>query len=185
MLDLIAALVDKSLVVREPEVLGQARYRMLDTIREYAAVRLADAGESAGFQRRLARLRAADRRAEPGDRDGAGPGPWSARVDVFRRYDVEAGNVAQVLSWCLAHADAETGLRICAAVSPCWIVWGTFAEGGEWLDSLPGPGSGPRSRPRVRGAATVVRAQLALSSDPAAAAAPGRGRAGAVPRGRR
>ena len=46
MLDLIAALVDKSLVVLEPEVLGQARYRLLDTIREYAAARLAEAGEA-------------------------------------------------------------------------------------------------------------------------------------------
>jgi hypothetical protein len=73
-----------------------------------------------------------------------------------------------VLTWCLEDADAETGLRICAAVSPCWIVWGTFAEGREWLDSLlaleaEGVPAG------VRGAATVVRAQLALPSDPAAA----------------
>jgi predicted ATPase len=44
-LDLIAALVDKSLVVVEPEVLGQYRYRMLDAIREYAAERLAASGE--------------------------------------------------------------------------------------------------------------------------------------------
>ena len=36
-LDLLAALVDKSLVVLEPEALGQARYRLLRTIREYAA----------------------------------------------------------------------------------------------------------------------------------------------------
>src|SRR5438105_7677667 len=52
-LDLIAALVDKSLVVREAELLGQARYRMLDTIREYAAARLDEAGETAEFRRRL------------------------------------------------------------------------------------------------------------------------------------
>ena len=45
-LDLLAALVDKSLVVREPEILGQARFRMLDTIREYAADKLAAAGET-------------------------------------------------------------------------------------------------------------------------------------------
>ena len=42
-LGLTAALVDKSLVVLDPELLGQARYRMLDTIREYAALRLAQA----------------------------------------------------------------------------------------------------------------------------------------------
>ena len=45
-LDLLAALADKSLVARDPEALGQARYRMLDTIREYAASRLAAAGEA-------------------------------------------------------------------------------------------------------------------------------------------
>ena len=93
---------------------------------------------------------------------------WSARVDVFRRYDVDAGNVWQVLSRCLTGGDAEAGLRICTAVSPCWIVRGAFAEGGEWLDSflaLPAPAG----QARVRGAALVARAQLALSSDPGTA----------------
>jgi predicted ATPase/DNA-binding CsgD family transcriptional regulator len=167
-LGLIAALVDKSLVGPEAVVLGQARYRMLDTIREYAAVQLADAGEAGLFQRRLAdySLRTAERNGAIGM--ARIPASWPARVDTFRRYDAEAGNLARVLSWCLEHADAETGLRICAAVSPCWIVWGTFGEGREWLDSFlaleaPGVPAG------VRGAAMVVRAQLALSSDPAAA----------------
>ena len=50
---LTAALVDKSLVAVEPEVLGQARYRMLDSIRAYAAQRLAEAGEAAAVQLRL------------------------------------------------------------------------------------------------------------------------------------
>ena len=38
------------MVVLEPEVLGQARYRMLDTIREYATTRLAQASEQAALQ---------------------------------------------------------------------------------------------------------------------------------------
>ena len=87
-LDLIAALVDKSLVVLEPEVLGQARYRLLDTIRDYAAARLADAGESAAFERQAARLHAGAGRAEPGDRDGADPGSLvgaGGRVPPVRR----------------------------------------------------------------------------------------------------
>ena len=37
----------------EPEALGQARYRLLNTIRDYAAARLAEAGESAAFRDRL------------------------------------------------------------------------------------------------------------------------------------
>jgi predicted ATPase/DNA-binding CsgD family transcriptional regulator len=169
-LGLLAALVDKSLVVPEPAMLGQARYRMLDTIREYAAERLADAREADPVWRRLRdySLRTAEQNGAIGL--ARFPASWPARVDALRRYDVEAGNVARVLSWCLEHADAETGLRICAAVSPCWIVWGTFAEGREWLDSFLALGTSDVPA-GVRGAATVVRAQLALSSDPAAAEA--------------
>jgi len=167
-LGLTAALVDKSLVVLDPEVLGQARYRMLDTIREYAAARLAQAGESAAF-----RLRFRDyvlRTAEHSMAIGMAriPAPWLARVDVFRRYDVDAGNVSQVLSWCLEQGDAEAALRICVAVSPCWIVWGTFGEGGEWLRSFLALDMSAVPA-RVQGAATVVRAQLVLPSDPGTA----------------
>jgi predicted ATPase/DNA-binding CsgD family transcriptional regulator len=167
-LDLLASLVDKSLVVLEPEVLGQARYRLLDTIRGYAAMRLADAGESAACQLRLRDyiVTVAEHNLAIGMAQV--PAPWSARVDVFRRYDVDGGNVLQVLSQCLADGDADTGLRICTAVRPCWIVRGTFAEGGEWLDSFLAIDA-PGTSPAVRGAALVGRAQLALSSAPAMA----------------
>lgn len=168
MLELIAALVDKSLVVVESVALGEARYRLLDTIREYAATRLADAGEAAGFRIRLRDYVLAVSERNEAIGMARSPGAWSARVDVFRRYDLEAANLRQVLSWCLAEADAVTGLRIATAVSPCWIVRGTFAEGGEWLDSflaLRAAGVPPG----VRGAALVSRAQLALSRAPAAA----------------
>ena len=167
-LGLTAALVDKSLVVLDPEVLGQARYRMLDTIREYAAMRLAQAGESAAVRLRLRdyALRTAEQNLMIGM--ARVRAPWATRVDVFRRYDVDAGNAVRVLNWCLESGDAEAGLRICAAVSPCWIVWGTFGEGGEWLRSL--LALDMTAVPAwVQGAATVVRAQLVLPSDPATA----------------
>ena len=169
-LGLTAALVDKSLVVLEPEALGQARYRMLDTIREYAAGRLADAGESARFQVALRDyiLGVAEDSLAIGMAQV--PVPWSDRVDCSMRYVVDAGNVSQVLTWCLAHDEAETGLRICIAVSPRWLVWGTFAEGGEWLDSFLDLDVSALT-PRVRGAALVARAQLDQASDPAAAEA--------------
>ncbi len=167
-LSLTAALVDKSLVLPEPPVLGQPRYRMLDTIREYAASRLAEAGESAAFHIafRDYALRTAERNLAVGM--ARAPASWRTRVDVFRRYDVDAGNVFQVLGWCLARADAEPGLRICVAVSPCWIVWGSFAEGSEWLDSFLALDTSAVPV-GVRGAGTVVRGQLALPSDPALA----------------
>jgi predicted ATPase/DNA-binding CsgD family transcriptional regulator len=167
-LDLLAALVDKSLVVREPEELGQARYRMLDTIREYAAARLAEADETAPFHRRLRdyTVHVAEQNLAVGMAQT--PAPWSARVDVFRRFDVDYSTIVQVLNWCLAEGDVESGLRLCTAARPCWLVRGTFAEASDWLDSfLRLDMAGISSQ--VRGAALVGRAQLALSSDPVTA----------------
>jgi DNA-binding CsgD family transcriptional regulator/tetratricopeptide (TPR) repeat protein len=167
-LDLITALVDKSLVVVEPEVLGQSRYRMLDAIRQYAAEQLTAAGEAEQRQQLLRdyTLRVAEQNMAIGM--ALTPGPWSARVDVFRRYDIDTVNVDQVLSRCMTSGDVEGGLRICTGVRPCWIVRGRFAEGRDWFDSFlaldaPGLPSG------VRGAALAGRAQLAMSSDPAEA----------------
>jgi predicted ATPase/DNA-binding CsgD family transcriptional regulator len=168
--DLIAALVDKSLIVVESEVLGEARYRMLDTIREYAAERLADAGETATFRQRLRDYTVA--LVERNHMIGMAqiPAPWAARVDVFRRYDVDTDNARQVLSWCLADGDVEGGLRICTGLRPCWIVRGNYAEGSEWADSFLALDA-PLVLARIRGPALIGRAQLALSSDPAASEA--------------
>jgi predicted ATPase/DNA-binding CsgD family transcriptional regulator len=174
LLDSLAALVDKSLVVREPEALGQARYRLLDTIREYAAGKLAAAGETAAFKRRLREyvLPVAERNFAVGM--ALVPAPWQERVDVFRRYDVDASNVWQVLGHCLADGDVATGLRICTAVLPCMLVRGEFALGSEWLDAFLAAPADPAQTPVVRGAALIGRAQLALSADPAAAEGPAR-----------
>ena len=167
-LDLIAALVDKSLVVVESEVLGQARYRLLDSIREYAAARMEEAGETKTFQLRLRDYTVAVAERNLAIGLARIEAPWSARVDVFRRYDAEIGNVWLVLSGCLADGDAETGLRICTAVRPCWIVRGTFAEGSEWLASFLAVDA-PDVPPEIRGAGLIGRAQLTLPSDPALA----------------
>jgi predicted ATPase/DNA-binding CsgD family transcriptional regulator len=164
-LDLLVALADKSLVEVEPDTSGETRYRMLETIREYAGERLAAAGETAAVRGRLGDYTV--RYAEYSMSIGMAlvPAPWSARVAVFRRYDADADNAREVLSWCLAQGDVETGLRICTAIRPCWIVRGTFEEGAEWLDSFLAADLGgvPAA---VHGPALVGRAQLALPSDP-------------------
>jgi predicted ATPase/DNA-binding CsgD family transcriptional regulator len=161
--DLLTALADKSLVEVEPEALGQARYRMLETVREYASGLLEVAGETALMQRRRRdyTLRECEQYAAIGM--ALVPAPWSARVDVFRRVDVEAANLSEVLGGCLADGDAETGLRICTAIRPVWIVRGAFAAGAAWLDrflQLPDIASVPES---VRGPALAGRAQLAMA----------------------
>jgi DNA-binding NarL/FixJ family response regulator len=168
-LDTVAALVDKSLVVREPEALGQARFRMLDTIREYAAEKLALAGERAPVQHRFRdhTLAVAERNFAVGM--ALVPAPWADRVDVFRRYDVDAGNIWLVLGECLAEGDVAAGLRICTAIRPCNLVRGEYALGCEWVDAfLALPAAAGVDR-RIRGQALIGRAQLSMSADPAGA----------------
>ena len=165
---LTEGLVDKSLVVVEPEVIGQARYRMLDSIRAYAAQRLADAGEAAETQARLRdhALAVCERHEAVGL--ATIPSGWAAVVAVFRRSDADVANLRQVLSSCLAAGDAETGLRICAAVRPFWIVRGAFDEGENWCARFFSLGPEGVSAP-VLGMALIGRAQLVLPNDPAQA----------------
>src|SRR6202046_2645034 len=134
-MDLLAALADKSLVVVEPGT-GETRYRMLDTIREYAASLLAEAGETAMTQGRLRdyALRETDHLMRIGM--ALIPASWAARVEVFRRFDAEADNLRLVLSRCLAAGDAEPGLRLCASMRPVWSVRGSVAVGGEVAPSF-------------------------------------------------
>jgi predicted ATPase/DNA-binding NarL/FixJ family response regulator len=169
-LDLLAALADKSLVVADTAARGQTRYRMLDTIREYAAVRLADSGETEMMRRRLRdySLGEAERRLQTAM--GLIRAPWSSTLETFARFDDDIGNLRLVLSHCLNAKDAEAGLRMCTAISPVWIVRGAFAEGAEWFDSFLGLDAPPLAD-AVRGAALVGRAQLALAGDPAVAEA--------------
>jgi predicted ATPase/DNA-binding NarL/FixJ family response regulator len=168
-LDTMTALVDKSLIVREAEELGQARFRMLDTIREYAAEKLITAGEATEIQHRFRdyTLTVVERNFAVGM--ALVPAPWQDRVDTFRRYDVDAGNVWLVLGECLTEGDVETGLRICTAIRPCMLVRGEFGLGCEWLDAFLARPEAASVAPRIRGQAFIGRAQLTLPSDPAGA----------------
>jgi predicted ATPase/DNA-binding CsgD family transcriptional regulator len=174
LLDSLAGLVDKSLVVREPEMLGQARYRLLDTIREYAAANLAAAGETTTFKLRLRGylLAHAERNFAVGM--ALVPGSWQDRVDTIREYEVESGNLWQVLGDCLADGDLATGLRLCTATRPAMLIRGEFALGCEWVDALLAAPGATAVPPVIRGAALIGRAQLVLSIDPAGAEPPAR-----------
>ncbi len=183
-LDLLTGLADKSLVVTETARPGRVRYKMLDSIRQYAAERLAEAGERTEVAGRLRDYTLAE--VERLHRLGMArvAAPWSDRVDVFRLFDEEGGNLRQVLDWCLADRDAATGLRICVAAGPCWIVQGSYAEAAAWMDSFLSPaaagpaaagppvaataaaGPAPDLPAAVLGPALVTRAQLAAPTSP-------------------
>jgi predicted ATPase/DNA-binding CsgD family transcriptional regulator len=168
-LGLLADLADKSLVIAEPSPGWGIRYRMLDTIRDYAAERLQEAGEVELIRARFCAytLREVEEAALLGM--AIAPGTWSDRVQTFRRFEAENGNLTQALTWCHLAGDAESGLRICVAMRPVWIVQGSFGEGAAWMDAFFDLDTSALAD-AVRGPALVGRAQLAYALDPADAA---------------
>jgi predicted ATPase/DNA-binding SARP family transcriptional activator len=123
-LDLLTGLVDKSLVVTACHR-SAIRYRLLETIRQYAAERLASAGQAEELRRRhaLAFLDIA-REAMP-DLIGA----VAARLD---RLDPDHDNICAALSWAIEHAPDEIALPLAAAVRWYWYYRIRWCDGLRW-----------------------------------------------------
>ncbi len=132
-LDLLAALIDKSLVALEDELAGDARYRLLDTIREYASARLEQSGEQGEFRRRHVSymLGLAEGVVEQAFVRNAKP--WAEQVQMYYRIAAEQANFRSALACCLDERDAESGLRLCSALRSPWVVQGDVAEGVRWF----------------------------------------------------
>ncbi|MFC9973399.1 LuxR C-terminal-related transcriptional regulator [Spirillospora sp. NPDC127200] len=160
LLDLMTALVDKSLVAVVDDVAGETRFRLLDSIRQYAAERLAEAGETAAIRdrHRDAVLEAAERHAELALAEM--PATWAERAALFGWYDAELANVRAALSWSMERGAIEEGLRVCTALRTYWIVRGRVAEWAEWTDRFLARAA--RLPDYVLGPALAGRAQLAI-----------------------
>ncbi|MGW5722928.1 helix-turn-helix transcriptional regulator [Amycolatopsis sp. NPDC003865] len=117
----LGRLVDKSLVLAE-----NGRYRLLETLREYAAARLAEAGETDAVRdRHLDHFLAVAEAAEPDlDRD---KDAWRARMEP------ECDNLRAALEWGLAREDPARGRRLAAAVAWLWNLRGRGHEGLGYL----------------------------------------------------
>jgi predicted ATPase/DNA-binding CsgD family transcriptional regulator/Tfp pilus assembly protein PilF len=166
-LGLLISLIDKSLVVLDGEAAGDARYRLLDTIREYAAERLAAAGEKEALALRHRDCILALVEETVGGMFNRGDPPWPVRLAVFRRGIAEYGNFRIALQTSLEQEDADEGLRLCIGLRNIWLPHGDAREAAPWLDRflvLPSgssPGRGEVS-PRVRGRALACRAEIAF-----------------------
>ncbi|WP_206796418.1 LuxR C-terminal-related transcriptional regulator [Amycolatopsis sp. MtRt-6] len=117
----LGRLVDKSLVLAE-----DGRYRLLETLREYAAARLAEAGETDAVRdRHLDHYLALAEAAEPElDRD---KDAWRARIEP------ERDNLRAALEWGLTREDPDRGRRLAAAAAWLWNLRGQGHEGLAYL----------------------------------------------------
>jgi len=161
-LQLVARLVDRSLVVAE--TLGSTtRYHMFETLRQYAAERLREAGEET--QLRNCHLDWCTAFAE-----SAGPAlVGSEQAEWLARLEREHDNFRSALSWALQNPkDAEPVLRLAGALYPLWWHRDHLTEGRAWLaqalDRDAGLASRSLSRRRARvlvltGAGVLARSQ--------------------------
>ena len=140
-LDLLTNLVEKSLAVAEPD---GGRYRLLDTVRQYAEERLVDSGEMDSTRtRHLAFYRTLAQKARPG-LVGAQQGVWLARLDLERE------NLLSAHSWCNhAGAGGEIGLQLAHSLKHYWIIRGLLDLGyGMTAHALARPGAQLRDAAR-------------------------------------
>jgi predicted ATPase len=121
-LDLLSHLVDKSLVMAREES-GEARYRLLETIRQYGREKLSESGEAELFRERHAGYYLAlAEEAEPelsGDRQGE----W------LQRLEAEHDNFRAALGFSLEGGDARLGLRLAGVLGGFWYKRGYLREG--------------------------------------------------------
>ncbi|MGI4788398.1 MAG: ATP-binding protein [Janthinobacterium lividum] len=139
-LDLLTSLVDKSLIVYAEAVSG-GRYHLLETIRQYAADRLTEAGSAVTLRRRhMAWCVSLALEARP-HLTGAGAKEWLSRLDD------EHDNLRTALSWNLSEPDgqearnSEDGLRLAAGLWRFWYIRGHWSEGRFHLEAALARGS--------------------------------------------
>jgi predicted ATPase/class 3 adenylate cyclase len=128
-LDLLTQLVNKSLVVVEQSRSGETRYRMLETIRQYARAKLLEVGRDEIVRKRhLAYFVKLAEQAEP-------ELYRSNQVFWLNTLDDEIDNLRTALEWALA-TDTESGLRIAAFPRQFWEARSYTQEAGKWLAQL-------------------------------------------------
>jgi predicted ATPase/DNA-binding SARP family transcriptional activator/DNA-binding CsgD family transcriptional regulator len=143
-LDLLGALVDKSLVVAGATADGTLRYRMLEPVRQYSR-ELLEQGEQAGEVRGRhgAFFLSLAEEAEP-ELAGSTQDVWVERLEA------EHDNMREALSRFLERGEDEPALRLGAALWRFWFLRGYLSEGIKWLEQVLAEGEPSASQARVK-----------------------------------
>ncbi|WP_156725275.1 ATP-binding protein [Streptomyces apocyni] len=140
-MDLLGSLVDKSLVVAAPSSQGQMRYRLLETVAEYAAERLDEAGDRAAAERaHLVHYRELARTTDPELR---GPGQRAA----IARIEVEYENLRTALRRATAARDEQEALCLVLSLAWYWQMRELRSESCYWATTVAELGPDPFDPP--------------------------------------
>jgi predicted ATPase/class 3 adenylate cyclase len=161
-LEALSHLVDKSLVVVDQQI-DTARYRLLETVRQYARDKLMESGESIEIRNRhLKFFLEFVTEAEPHFRK-------KEMLQWFTRFETEDENVRAAFEWALEN-NPETAIEIALKLPDYWAKRGQVVEGADWfdeaiarLDQLPAvTGEQQRQRLGLRGRALVWCARVMI-----------------------
>jgi predicted ATPase/class 3 adenylate cyclase len=161
--DLLTQLVNKSLVMFDAEQ-ATARYRMLETIRQYAREKLSQTDEGMHIRdRHLEYFLGLAERAEP-ELSGPRVAEWLLWLEA------ELDNIRTALEWSL-NRDAQVGLRLAGALMNYWQARNNMHEGIDWLSQLlRQPAASARNAARARALtslASLYEAQIeSLKAEP-------------------
>ena len=126
-LELVGRLVDASLVVPTQHD-GVTRYRLLQTVRQYARERIDEQNEKAGTERRLAQY-------VLGLVERTQSAQLSALQEWVAALEPERGNLRAALTWSRDGGEPEWLLRLVGGVWRFWWVNGDLDEGSTWLET--------------------------------------------------
>ncbi len=144
-LDLLAGLVDKSVVVRVDD--GRDRYRMLESLRHFGASRLEESGATNVLRDRHCR------RFEEVAHDLRQRWIGPEQAALLQRYAEENANLRAALEHALGSEDTvPIALRLCFSLKTYWVTEGLSGEARYWMDRALAPDLGsPRERALVAG----------------------------------
>ncbi|MFJ4913385.1 AfsR/SARP family transcriptional regulator [Streptomyces sp. NPDC088726] len=137
----LGSLVDKSLVVAAPAADGRMRYRLLETVGEYAAERLDEAAERDTVERRhLVFFRELARTTDPGLR-GAG------QLAAIEQFGCEYENLRSALRHAVAARDEQEALCMVLSLSWYWHIRDLSTDALHWADAAADLGPDPFAPP--------------------------------------
>jgi predicted ATPase/class 3 adenylate cyclase/Tfp pilus assembly protein PilF len=141
-LDRLTSLADKSLVVAETGGL-ETRYRLLETVRQYARDRLVESGGGRPVRDRHRDYFLALALATQAELVGAEQAAW------LRRLEEEHENLRTSLDWSLAADGTGEGLRLCGALYRFWLTRGHLTEARQWCSRMLGTAGRERTPERA------------------------------------
>jgi predicted ATPase/DNA-binding CsgD family transcriptional regulator len=127
---LLASLADKSLV--QVQAGAVARYALLETVRQFAAGRLAVSGEETAVHASLLRWALEVARSAEAALSSAEWGGWSSRLSA------DQASIRAALSWALGGREPDAGRELAARLARWWIATGRYSEAGQFLTTAAG-----------------------------------------------